>query len=148
MTTPLETIQRKITPFNKDFDLVAELLPVSSSSSVNNEQASLKGAPMAITETILLGSKIKYKVVVYKSTGEYVTERDYIHGQESSTAILNLDGGSNYTFIAYSINSTTTLPSVTFSDLTNKTLSTSILSEVNGSSDFMYYRTDMQVSVL
>ncbi|WP_078721094.1 FISUMP domain-containing protein [Elizabethkingia ursingii] len=146
VTTPLETIQRKITPFNKDFDLVAELLPVSTSSSVNNEQASLKGAPMAITETILLGSKIKYKVVVYKSTGEYVTERDYIHGQESSTAILNLDGGSNYTFIAYSINSTTTLPSVTFSDLTNKTLSTSILSEVNGSSDFMYYRTDMQVS--
>ncbi|MDV3509028.1 hypothetical protein CMU89_18720 [Elizabethkingia anophelis] len=146
VTTSLEIIQRKTIPFNKDFDLVAELSPVSTSSSVNNEKASLKGAPVAITETILLGSKIKYKVVVYKSTGEYVTERDYIHGQESSTPILNLDGGSNYTFIAYSINSTTTLPSVTFSDLTNKTLSTSILSEVNGSSDFMYYRTDMQVS--
>ncbi|AJW65181.1 Fibrobacter succinogenes major domain (Fib_succ_major) [Elizabethkingia miricola] len=142
----LETLQRKTIPFNKDFDLVAELSPVSTSSSVKNEQASLKGAPMAITETTLLGNNIKYKVVVYKSTGEYVTERDYVHGQESSTAVLNLDGDSNYTFIVYSINSTTTLPSVTFSDLTNKTLATSSLSGVTGSSDFMYYRTDMQVS--
>ncbi|WP_411898583.1 hypothetical protein [Elizabethkingia bruuniana] len=89
VSAQLETLQRKTIPFNKDFDLVAELSPVSTSSSVKNEQASLKGAPMAITETTLLGNNIKYKVVVYKSTGEYVTERDYVHGQESSTAVLN-----------------------------------------------------------
>ncbi|MDV3721082.1 hypothetical protein CMU38_17820, partial [Elizabethkingia anophelis] len=139
------SIQRREVSLNKDFDLIAELSPVKISAS-SGSQASIKNNLMAATETTMLGNSVKYKVVVYKSSGEYVTERDYIHGQEASTSVLNLDGDSNYTFIVYSVNSTTILPSVTFSDISNKTLSTSSLSGITGDNDFMYYRKDMQVS--
>ncbi len=138
-------VQRKEIPFNKDFTLVAELSPVSNSSG-KQAQASLGGNLLAATGPIPLGTGIRYKVVVFRSTGEYVTERNYIRGQESSTADLNLDGGSNYTFIVYSVKSQTDLPDVTYTNSSNKTLSTASISGLANTVDFMYYRKDMQVS--
>ncbi|MDX8569908.1 hypothetical protein OZ668_18060 [Elizabethkingia sp. HX XZB] len=138
-------VQRKEIPFNKDFTLVAELSPVSNSSG-KQAQASLGGNLLAATGPTPLGTGIRYKVVVFRSTGEYVTERNYIRGQESSTADLNLDGGSNYTFIAYSVKSQTDLPDVTYTNSSNKTLSTASMSGLANTVDFMYYRKDMQVS--
>ena len=74
-------------------------------------------------------------------------KRDYTHGQEDSAQALMLDGGSSYTFIVYSFNSTTTLPSITFSNPNNKTLTTSsITSPIMFLSDVMYFRKDMTVS--
>ncbi|MDV3926433.1 hypothetical protein CMT52_13210 [Elizabethkingia anophelis] len=131
-------------PFNKEFSITAELSPVAYENK--QTQASSKINPIAATETTPLGANIRYKVVVYKSTGEYVTERDYTRTQEANTAALNLDGGSSYTFIAYSVNSTTNLPAVTFSNTANKTLLTSSVSALASNNDFMYYRKDMQVS--
>ncbi|MCT4329465.1 hypothetical protein HZP13_07025 [Elizabethkingia anophelis] len=139
------TVQRKEIPFNNDFTLVAELSPVKASVS-NQAQASLGGNLLAATGPTPLGTGIRYKVVVFRSTGEYVTERNYIRGQESSTADLNLDGGSNYTFIAYSVKSQTDLPDVTYTNSSNKTLSTASMSGLANTVDFMYYRKDMQVS--
>lgn len=75
-----------------------------------------------------------------------MTERNYARGQESSTANLNLDGGSNYTFIVYSVKSQTDLPDVTYTNTSNKTLATASISGLANTVDFMYYRKDMQVS--
>ena len=138
-------VQRKEIPFNNDFTLVAELSPVSSSSG-KQAQASLGGNLLAATGPTPLGTGIRYKVVVFRSTGEYVTERNYIRGQESSTADLNLDGDSNYAFIVYSVKSQTDLPDVTYTNTSNKTLSTASISGLANTVDFMYYRKDMQVS--
>ncbi|MCT3776027.1 hypothetical protein HZQ64_04835 [Elizabethkingia anophelis] len=139
------SVQRKEIPFNNDFTLVAELSPVSNFSG-KQAQASLGGSLLAATGPTPLGTGIRYKVVVFRSTGEYVTERNYIRGQESSTAALNLDGGSNYTFIVYSVKSQTDLPDVTYANSSNKTLSTASMSGLANTVDFMYYRKDMQVS--
>lgn len=138
-------VQRKEIPFNNDFTLVAELSPVSNFSG-KQAQASLGGSLLAATGPTPLATGIRYKVVVFRSTGEYVTERNYIRGQESSTAALNLDGGSNYTFIVYSVKSQTDLPDVTYANSSNKTLSTASMSGLANTVDFMYYRKDMQVS--
>ncbi|MCL1034919.1 hypothetical protein [Elizabethkingia anophelis] len=139
------SVQRKEIPFNNDFTLVAELSPVSNFSG-KQAQAALGGNLLAATGPTPLGTGIRYKVVVFRSTGEYVTERNYIRGQESSTAALNLDGGSNYTFIVYSVKSQTDLPDVTYTNSSNKTLSTASMSGLANTVDFMYYRKDMQVS--
>ncbi|WP_260207774.1 hypothetical protein [Elizabethkingia anophelis] len=138
-------VQRKEIPFNNDFTLVAELSPVGSSSG-KQAQAALGGNLLAATGLTPLGTGIRYKVVVFRSTGEYVTERNYARGQESSTADLNLDGGSNYTFIVYSVKSQTDLPDVTYTNTSNKTLATASISGLANTVDFMYYRKDMQVS--
>lgn len=138
-------VQRKEIPFNNDFTLVAELSPVGSSSG-KQAQAALGGNLLAATGPTPLGTGIRYKVVVFRSTGEYVTERNYARGQESSTADLNLDGGSNYTFIVYSVKSQTDLPDVTYTNTSNKTLATASISGLANTVDFMYYRKDMQVS--
>ncbi|GJN58863.1 hypothetical protein HZP39_13340 [Elizabethkingia anophelis] len=138
-------VQRKEIPFNNDFTLVAELSPVSNFSG-KQAQAALGGNLLAATGPTPLGTGIRYKVVVFRSTGEYVTERNYIRGQESSTAALNLDGGSNYTFIVYSVKSQTDLPDVTYTNSSNKTLATASISGLANTVDFMYYRKDMQVS--
>ncbi|WP_260264046.1 FISUMP domain-containing protein [Elizabethkingia ursingii] len=138
-------VQRKEIPFNNDFTLVAELSPVKTSVG-NQAQASLGGNLVAATGPTPLGTGIRYKVVVFRSTGEYVTERNYIRGQESSTTDLNLDGGSSYTFIVYSVKSQTDLPDVTYTNTSNKTLATASISGLANTVDFMYYRKDTSVS--
>ncbi|OOG19719.1 hypothetical protein BWD42_07395 [Sphingobacterium sp. CZ-UAM] len=122
--------------FNADYTLVAELSPVSV------EPALAKASKRASTETQDLNPGIRYKLVIYKASGEYVTERDYVRGSEASAAELKLDGGQNYTFVAYSIGSPTDLPAITFADAQAKTLATSSLSALQGTADFSYFRKD------
>ncbi|WP_278550945.1 FISUMP domain-containing protein [Elizabethkingia bruuniana] len=140
-----EGVQRKEIPFNKDYTLVAELSPASS-GNIPEAYASLNDRTKAVAEINNLKERIRYKVIVFETNGEYVTERDYTRGQESSSEILSLQGGKDYIFIAYSINSTIDLPPVSFSIPSNKTLATSSISAIEGNVDFMYYRKDMGVS--
>ncbi|MCL1668316.1 hypothetical protein M2T82_09615 [Elizabethkingia ursingii] len=134
-------IQKSEIQLNKDLILTAELVPETPSAQ---KQASLTGNTINATEELQPGTL--YKVVVYDASGIYVTERDYKYGQEASTPELSLDGGSQYTFIVYSTNSTTALPSITYSDPANKTLDTSSLTQINTFADPMYFRKDMVVS--
>lgn len=137
-------VQRKEIPFNNDFTLVAELSPVGSSSG-KQAQAALGGNLLAATGPTPLGTGIRYKVVVFRSTGEYVTERNYARGQESSTADLNLDGGSNYTFIVYSVKVRPIYQMLRIPILLTKHWQRPVFRLAN-TVDFMYYRKDMQVS--
>ncbi|WP_337085684.1 hypothetical protein [Elizabethkingia anophelis] len=133
--------------FNKDFDLVTEVSPAPSDTNIkSNTQASLSNKinTTAVAQTGDLTLNVKYKVVVYDSNGTYITERDYIRGQEATTQALSLTGGSTYTFVVYSVNSSTALNPITFTDPNNKTLAGSLVG-ISGNTDFMYYKTDMQV---
>lgn len=138
------SVQRQNIQLTKDLVLTAELVP-DTASAQDKAKTSRNGITAVETGDLAMG--VIYKVVVFDANGNYVTERDYTRGQEDSAQALMLDGGSSYTFIVYSFNSTTTLPSITFSNPNNKTLTTSsITSPIMFLSDVMYFRKDMTVS--
>ncbi|WP_407481755.1 FISUMP domain-containing protein [Elizabethkingia meningoseptica] len=134
--------QKNEIQLNKDLVMVAELVPETSSIQA---KASLSGGSVNTTSVEELPLNTPYKVAVFDASGNYVNERDYIYGQEASTPELSLDGGSQYTFIAYSASKALTLPVITFSNPANKTLATASLN-VRGIDDVTYFRKDMVVS--
>ncbi|MFU1858361.1 FISUMP domain-containing protein [Sphingobacterium sp. NGMCC 1.201703] len=138
------TSQRQVVAISKELSMVTELVPASQRETVR-KNASVDGKRAAVVQEDL-PANVKYKVAVYDAAENYVTERDYTRGQESSTEALILNGGENYTFIAYSVGSTSVLPAITFSDANNKTLAGSSVMDVNAdSTDLMYFRKDMQL---
>ncbi|MFD1772130.1 FISUMP domain-containing protein [Sphingobacterium suaedae] len=139
---PSIRIQEQRLQIGQDLFLELKLFPVDDAEP---QKMSASDRKKAATEQGNLSDDVRYKVVVYTANENYVTERDYIRGRESDTEPLMLDGGQPYIFIVYSINSRSELPPVTFSDLSNKTLSTSSLSDIDGHADMMYFRRDMQV---
>ncbi|WBS73145.1 FISUMP domain-containing protein [Elizabethkingia meningoseptica] len=134
---------------NDDYKLVATLTPINNIEP-NSAQASSKLNPIAATSTNPLANGVKYKVIVYDSNGDYVAEKDYSAGQENTTGpITGLNGGSTYTFIAYSIGSTTSLPPLY--DNGNITSGTREIVHIASmpyplTTDLMFFRTSMQVS--
>lgn len=144
--SPKNTGQRKLIPINRELALVAELSPVVPADA---DGAIRKAASMdkrAAAEQTDLAQNVKYKLLVFDSSGKYITERDYTRGQESSTAELKLKTGVQYSFVAYSVNSSSALPAVSYTDAQNKTLSSASISGLNGDNDdFMYFRREMTV---
>lgn len=139
----LNSTQQKFIPINADLALVAELVTATPEPEI--KKAAMNGHRAAAEQTDL-AQNVKYRVVVFDSNGKYVTERDYTRGQESSTTALKLQAGVQYSFVAYSVNSSSTIPDVTYSDAQNKTLATASISGLNGDTDdFMYFRRDMQL---
>jgi hypothetical protein len=108
---------------------------LTNSSAVTKSLVASTNTKLAAAQTIEkpLDKNVKYKVVVYDNQGAYVTEKNYNYGEEATTEGIALDAGKSYTFIAYSINSTTTLPNIN----NQNTLSTASLNNVSG--DLMYY---------
>ncbi|MDV4102674.1 hypothetical protein CMT19_16670 [Elizabethkingia anophelis] len=123
---------------DQDYILSIKLSPrlTSLSSSLSSK---------ADTEQNNLPANIKYKLIVFDLNGNYITERNYTYRQEANTPALNLDGGSSYIFIAYSIGSTSELPEVQYADSQNKTLASATLPSVNGNTDLMYFKKEMKV---
>ncbi|MGB3065913.1 hypothetical protein [Sphingobacterium thalpophilum] len=94
-------------------------------------------AKLAATNAIAvekpLQANVKYKVVVYDNEGNYVTEKTYSYGEETSAAGIPLNTGKSYTFVAYSVNSTSTVPNIS----NQSRLSGATLDNVSG--DLMYF---------
>ncbi|MVZ65225.1 hypothetical protein GQF61_05120 [Sphingobacterium sp. DK4209] len=137
------------TQLGDDLILVAELKEVKNSTNLSSSQMTTSGNAEKAASTIERNQLIpgtRYKVVVFGPDRKYVTERDYAYGSEASTAALKLDGDKKYTFIAYSVNSTSILPAVTFADASNKTLDNSSVNGVTSSNDLMYFSTELTVS--
>lgn len=137
-------IQQKVIPLKDDLVVFAELIPGTSGSIHSLMAASDK--KRAATDRTDLPDGVKYKVAVYNTSGSYITERDYIRTEEDKTESLQLNSGETYTFVAYSINSKTELPAITFSDTNNKTLANSSLSNISGGMDLMYFRKEMAIT--
>ncbi|WP_216644499.1 hypothetical protein, partial [Mammaliicoccus sciuri] len=68
------------------------------------------GTPL-ITE---LGDNIVYKVAVYKTDGSFVDEKTFTYKTNNTNDQQGfmLNGDQTYTFVAYSINSTSAIPVV------------------------------------
>ena len=135
--------QQQELALNDDYKLVAVLSP-DNSQPLN---ASLQAATTPLKDTNNLGYGIKYKVVVYDGNGRYITEKDYVSGDERNAApITGLNGGYTYTFVVYSTGSKTIVPSVTYPDQANKILATASVEEIPGSSDLMYFSKTMEIT--
>ncbi|PVH23922.1 hypothetical protein [Sphingobacterium corticibacter] len=125
-------IQRKTIVLDDKLMIVAEFTPTFLS-----EHGETK-SNVVMSE---LANGIKYRLLVYNvdAGGIYVTERDYVRGQESSASDLLLDGGTTYRFLVYSINSATAnLPDVIPAVPSSRTLANTQVS-VAGNLDFMYF---------
>ncbi|MEW7222674.1 fibrobacter succinogenes major paralogous domain-containing protein [Elizabethkingia anophelis] len=133
-------VQTEEISFNNtnDYKLVATLTPEASSNPRGKT---------GITGINPLPDGIRYNVAVFDSNGNYVTERTYFTGSESSMpAITGLNGGSTYTFVVYSIGTTTGLPAINFTDPNNKTLATATLNDVSRNVDLMYFSKTLKIS--
>ena len=91
-------------------DTLPEMLAASRTKVSNQGSKGSEGARAAI-ERSPIDRGIQYKVLVYHQ-GIFVDERLVIHGEESQMKPFELDGGETYTFLAYSLNSSVTLPEV------------------------------------
>ncbi|KUY30526.1 FISUMP domain-containing protein [Elizabethkingia ursingii] len=141
-----DTKRQQELALNDDYKLVAVLSP-DNSQPLTASQASLQAATPPLKDTNNLGYGIKYKVVVYDGNGRYITEKDYVSGDERNAApITGLNGGYTYTFVVYSTGSKTIVPSVTYPDQANKTLATASVEEIPGSSDLMYFSRTMEIT--
>jgi hypothetical protein len=71
----------------------------------------------ATTVTNSLTPGVKYRVVVFNSDGSYYRYKDYVYGPKKDQDSIALDHGKKYSFVVYSINSSTeTLPAITFTN--------------------------------
>ncbi|HFK5571635.1 TPA: hypothetical protein ACG0AO_003464 [Elizabethkingia meningoseptica] len=102
-------------------------------------QASIN--PMAVTVNTPLGNLIKYKVAVYDSNGAFVTDKEFSYTQNDSDGFM-LNGDQTYTFVAYSVNSTSSAdtPKVT----NGGTLTAAKLLNIN--KDLMFFKKVMTVT--
>ena len=133
-------------PFSDRYSLLATFTKESATQAASFQASSEKNSLMAATEprSQQLADNIMYKIVVYDASGRYVTDRNFVRGKEDNTSVtpaLNLNGGQNYTFIAYSVNSATGVPDIS----TSSRLSGAFLL-VMDIEDFMYFRKDTPVS--
>ncbi|MDV3951197.1 hypothetical protein CMT77_03110 [Elizabethkingia anophelis] len=122
-------VQKFTVPLDETTDITATLSP-------KKENGKNPASTRAVTE---LEKDIRYKVAVYDSSGNFVDEKTFTYKQDNPG--FQLDGDQNYTFVAYSVNSTSTVPTVSN---TSRTLATDRLNNVNG--DLMYFRKNMTVS--
>ncbi|HFK5526014.1 TPA: hypothetical protein ACGZ99_000041 [Elizabethkingia anophelis] len=133
-TSPQQT---KI-PLGDDSFVMATLTPQSNTSSLSSQaQASVNQS--AATPPTELGTGIRYKVAVYDNNGNYVTEKEFVYKNGETDGFL-LNGGQNYTFVAYSVNSTSSTPSIN----NGGTLANAKLSGISG--DLMYFKKNMTVT--
>ena len=133
-------IQQTVIPFDGETTVTATLVPQVSSSVKSNAQASIN--PMAAVvqpgpTELAIGTK--YKVAVYDSNGNFLQEKEFTY-KKNETDGFNLNGDQNYTFVAYSVNSTTSSPTIN----NGGTLANAKLSAING--DLMYFKKNMTVS--
>ncbi|AJW62489.1 hypothetical protein VO54_01003 [Elizabethkingia miricola] len=132
------TQQTKISLGDDSF-VTATLTPQSNTSTLSSQaQASIN--PMAATiVSNELGTGVRYKVAVYDNNGNYVDEKEFVYKKNETDGFL-LNGNQNYTFVAYSVNSTSSTPTIN----NGGTLANAKLSGING--DLMYFKKNMTVS--
>lgn len=138
--TGVSTVSPQQTKISLDDDnfVMATLTPQSNTSSLASQaQASIN--PVAAAAPTDLGIGVRYKVAVYDASGNYVTEKEFAYKNGETDGFL-LNGGQNYTFVAYSVNSASSTPSIN----NGGTLANAKLSGISG--DLMYFKKNMTVT--
>lgn len=135
-------VQEMTVPFGNSSSIDV-VLTNSSATAVNKGLVASSGAKATTTTQVTekkLDKDVKYKVVVYDSQGNYVTEKTYSYGGEAAAEGIVLDAGKTYTFVAYSTNSTSTVPNIS----NQSTLSSASLNNISG--DLMYFANTLKVN--
>ena len=130
--------QTKI-PLGDDSFVMATLTPQSNTSSISSKAQASVNPMAAANQPTELGVGVRYKVAVYDKDGNYVTEKEFTYKNGETDGFL-LNGGQNYTFVAYSLNSTSSTPSIN----NGGTLANAKLASING--DLMYFKKTMTVT--
>ncbi|NAW50285.1 hypothetical protein GNY06_02410 [Elizabethkingia argentiflava] len=133
-------IQRKEVDINERYYMEVELVPQAASGGVSLRGATQQQKGEQIS-TFQKGNK--YQVAAYDTDGKFVDQQELIHGKEGD-AKFDLPGGKDYTFVSFSVNSQKDLPPVKFEGDV-KALESSVIKDMNGSLDFMYFKKTMQV---
>ena len=108
---------------------------IRGTSGSNN---AAKAATQTVTNTLTPG--VKYRIMVYDNGGAHKGNYDYIYGSEPTTGGIQSNAGETYTFVVYSVNSTSDLP-----DASNQgSLSTASLSNI--SSDLMFFKKTLTLN--
>ncbi len=114
------------------FDVV---LTNKTSSGIHGLRASSGAKAESVSERTPLAENVKYKVIVFDNNGNYVTDKTYTNSVDNGIGI-ELEVGQAYTFVAYSINSTSEVPAVAG----QTTLANASLQNI--SSDLMYFSSN------
>lgn len=112
---------------------------LTSNSSTSSKLLASNGK-VAAAQKKPLTNGVKYNLYVYTEAGDLETSRSYSYGNEGSASPINLDAGKTYTFVAYSINNTSTIPALTG----NTKLSTAKLENI--SADLMYFKSKVKLN--
>ncbi|HIB8182129.1 TPA: FISUMP domain-containing protein [Elizabethkingia anophelis] len=132
--------ERKVLQINNNLAIISELIPIANSAK-NDQNTSITSG----LEDLKSGTR--YKIVIYDEGGVYLMERDYVRGQERENDLsFNLNSDDKYTFIIYTVGSSTEIPSITYSNPSNKTLRSSVLSNISTNTMLAYFRKDIIVS--
>ena len=130
--------QTKISLGDDSF-VMATLTPQSNTSSLASQAQASINPVAAATPPTELGAGVRYKVAVYDNNGNYVTEKEFAYKNGETDGFL-LNGSQNYTFVAYSVNSASSTPSIN----NGGTLANAKLSGISG--DLMYFKKNMMVT--
>ncbi|MBP1617599.1 MAG: hypothetical protein H6Q14_1426 [Bacteroidetes bacterium] len=142
----LESLKPIIIPFNDDYAIVATLEQENLSQSASESEASSSTRATAVSQN--LDSGVKYRALVYDSQGKFVAYKDFAYGNESAVgSFMNLTVGKTYTFVVYSVNSTTSLPDISLGDSSTLANAKIVFSSFTdkGSDQFMYYIKQLTV---
>lgn len=127
-----QQIQSVIVPFSDDLLIEASLIPEALLSEAEDSSVSLQADNKRNSKAAIvrnpLPTNIRYKLVIYDNDGKFVSEANY-----PTADALMLDAGKRYTFVAYSVGSTTDLPELS----STADLQDAVLANVDGKADFM-----------
>ncbi|WP_156309446.1 hypothetical protein [Sphingobacterium endophyticum] len=119
-----------------DVMVIKDAEPSVLKSSYSSSEA--KAATQTVTTS--LEADVKYRIAVYDDNGLHKGNYDYAFGNEGVTGGIQLDAGSTYTFVVYSVNSKTNLPNIS----NQGTLSTASLNNI--SEDLMFFKKTMKLT--
>ena len=146
-----EPTQSNTVDFNEDYIVIAELKPYNDKiKNIASSKLLVSNANKAEN----LSANSVYSLLVFDNSGNFVAKRTYTRGSESTTESLILANNTSYTFIAYSLNTTSledlnnllylqTTQNPTLSSLTStSTLSNTYILGV-GNQDLLFYRKQL-----
>ena len=87
-----------------------------------------------------LADGVKYRVIVYDKNGAYKDYKEFTYKKNETDGFI-LDGDQNYTFVAYSLNTTAATPNTV---VDKSPLNTAKIAGING--DLMYFKKNMTVT--
>ncbi|OYD45262.1 hypothetical protein CHU00_12650 [Sphingobacterium cellulitidis] len=139
--SPESNVQLSNVQISDNLNMEVIVLKDSESSAMNYSSAvnsEARAASQVVRKPLKPG--VKYRIMVYNENGSHQGNYDYIYGSEDPDNPLKVNAGKTYTFVIYSVNSTTDLPNVT----SQNSLTSASINSVSG--DLMYFKKKVNIT--